>query len=26
MGVSRKDIVVGFHTPFMRKFSDFSVG
>ncbi|MGF1674818.1 MAG: XisI protein [Rivularia sp. (in: cyanobacteria)] len=25
-GVSREDIVLGFHTPFMRKFSDFAVG
>ena len=25
-GVPREDIVIGFHTPFMRKFSDYAVG
>lgn len=26
MGVAREDIVLGFHTPYMRQFSDFAVG
>ncbi len=26
LGVSKQDIVLGFHTPFMRQFSDFAVG
>ncbi|NEQ38562.1 MAG: XisI protein [Okeania sp. SIO3I5] len=25
-GVAKKDIVLGFHTPFMRKFTEYSVG
>ena len=26
MGVSKQDIVIGFHPPYMRKFTDFAVG
>jgi hypothetical protein len=26
LGVDKKDIVIGFHTPFMRKFTDYAVG
>lgn len=26
LGVSKQDIVLGFHTPYMRQFSDFAVG
>ncbi|MEA5566573.1 XisI protein [Anabaena sp. UHCC 0399] len=26
MGVSKQDIVLGFHTPYMRQFTDFAVG
>jgi len=26
LGVSKQDIVLGFHTPFMRQFTDFAVG
>ncbi|BAZ16227.1 fdxN element excision controlling factor protein XisI [Calothrix sp. NIES-4071] len=26
MGVAREDIVLGFHTPYMRQYSDFAVG
>ena len=25
-GVDKKDIVIGFHTPFMRKFTEYAVG
>jgi hypothetical protein len=26
LGVSKQDIVLGFHTPYMRQFTDFAVG
>ncbi len=26
LGVDKKDIVIGFHSPFMRKFTDYAVG
>lgn len=26
MGVPKKDIVIGFHAPYMRQFTDFAVG
>ncbi|MDJ0796140.1 MAG: XisI protein [Calothrix sp. MO_167.B12] len=26
MGVAKQDIVIGFHSPYLRKFTDFAVG